>query len=344
MGAVVPAADAIAVFSALLTYERQIVPLVRGELERWQARAATIPDPILRAAALSALREKGQNAEATAVFAILAPRANRVGALRAMAALQVAIDYLDSLGEQPVDDPLADGLALHSALCDAVSPDARPGDWYSLHPQREDGGYLAALVAECQERVAGLPATEAVLPLLQRAAKRCGEGQSHTHAAGAAGGDEIEAWAIRQESAAGISLVGAGGGRQLLGGGPRADRRGRRPEDDRGGGGADRRRLLPPDRRADRAARRPDRPRRGPRSRPAQLPELLRERGGGGEPDRPAREPGQSRDAASAPRPAAPRDSRRRRGLLPECAGRRAADTLARSGSACSNHSTPPCA
>jgi tetraprenyl-beta-curcumene synthase len=201
--AVVSAADAIAVFSALLSYERQIVPLVRGELWRWQARAATIPDPVLRAAALSALHEKGQNAEATAVFAILAPRPNRVGALRAMAALQVAIDYLDSLGEQPVDDPLADGLTLHSALCDAVSPDARPSDWYSLHPQREDGGYLAALIAECQERVAGLPATEAVLPLLQRAAKRCGEGQSHTHAAGATGGDEIEAWALRQESAPG---------------------------------------------------------------------------------------------------------------------------------------------
>jgi tetraprenyl-beta-curcumene synthase len=200
---VVSAADAIAVFLALVIYERQIVPLVRGELGRWQDRAATIPDPVLRAAALSALREKGQNAEATAVFAILAPRASRVGALRAMVALQVAIDYLDTLGEQPVADPLADGLKLHGALCDAVSPGSAPGDWYNQHPQHEDGGYLAALVAECQGQVAGLPATEAVLPLLQRAAKRCGEGQSHTHAAGTTGGDGIEAWAVRQEAAPG---------------------------------------------------------------------------------------------------------------------------------------------
>src|SRR5262249_44540306 len=143
------------------------------------------------------------NVEATAVFAILAPRANRAGALRAMAALQVAIDYLDSLTEQPLDDPLADGLALHGALCDAVSPGAEPGDWYHLHPQHEDGGYLAALVSECQERVADLPARDAVLPVLQRAARRCGEGQSYTHAAAGAGGDELEAWAIRQESAPG---------------------------------------------------------------------------------------------------------------------------------------------
>src|SRR4051794_19129641 len=198
---VLSATDMIAAVSALVTYEWQVVPVVRAELEGWRARAVTIPDATLRAAAVSALHEKGQNAEATAVFAILAPRANRLGALRAMTALQVAIDYLDTLGEQQVDDPLADGLALHSALCDAVSTGAaEPGDWYSLHPQHEDGGYLAALVAECQGRVAVLPASEAVLPLLQRAAKRCGEGQSHTHAAGATGSEEIEAWAIRQAS------------------------------------------------------------------------------------------------------------------------------------------------
>ena len=197
---VVSATDTIAALSALVTYERQIVPVVRAELEGWRARAVTIPDATLRAAAVSALHEKGQNAEATAVFAILAPRANRVGALRAIVALQTAIDYLDTLGEQPVADPLADGLTLHSAICEAVSTGAGPGDWYSLHPQHEDGGYLAALVAECQEQVAGLPATEAVQPILQRAAKRCGEGQSHTHTAGVTGGEEIEAWAIRQAS------------------------------------------------------------------------------------------------------------------------------------------------
>jgi tetraprenyl-beta-curcumene synthase len=162
----------------------------------------TIPDSVLRGAALSALREKSRNAEATAVFAILAPRARRAGTLRAMTALQIAIDYLDSLGEVRVDDPLADGLTLHRAICDAVSPDAASGDWYSHHPQREDGGYLAALVAACREEVAGLPARGAI-PLLRRAAIRCGEGQSYTHAAAWEGADELEAWASRYESAPG---------------------------------------------------------------------------------------------------------------------------------------------
>jgi tetraprenyl-beta-curcumene synthase len=192
--------DVLSVVAALGLYRRRILPLARSELRRWEARAATIPDSVLREAALSALREKGRNAEATAVFAILAPRARRAGALRAMSALQVAIDYLDSLSEQPVDDPLADGLALHRALCDAVSAGGEPGDWYSRHPRREDGGYLAALVAACREEVAALTAAEAVLPLLQRAARRCGEGQSHTHAAARAGAGELKAWATGLES------------------------------------------------------------------------------------------------------------------------------------------------
>jgi tetraprenyl-beta-curcumene synthase len=195
------AADAIAVISALIAYEGRILPFARRELESWNACATTIPDPVLRAAALAALREKGRNAEATAVFAILAPRARRARALRGMTALQTAIDYLDSLGEAPVDDPLADGLALHRAICDAVSPGAASGDWYSNHPQRDDGGYLAALVTACQNVVADLPAT-GVIPLLRRAATRCGEGQSHTHAA-VRGADELERWASRQQAAPG---------------------------------------------------------------------------------------------------------------------------------------------
>jgi tetraprenyl-beta-curcumene synthase len=190
-----------AAISALIAYERRILPLARGELRGWEERAATIPDAALRAAALASLRDKGRNAEATAVFAILAPRDRRASTLRAMTALQVAIDYLDSLGEARVDEPLADGLALHQAIRDAVSPGAAPGDWYRHHPQREDGGYLAALVAAGQEVVAELPA--AALPLLRRAATRCGEGQSYTHAAVRAGAGALKAWAAEQPAAPG---------------------------------------------------------------------------------------------------------------------------------------------
>jgi tetraprenyl-beta-curcumene synthase len=196
-------ANAATVVSSLIAYRREVLPQVRGELDRWRLRALTIPDPLLRAAALSALQAKSRNPEATAVFAILAPRTRRAGVLQALVPLQIAIDYLDSIGEERVDDPLADGLALHAAICDAVSPGARSGDYYVHHPQREDGGYLGALVAACQDAVTQLPASELMLPLLRRSANRCGEGQSYTHAAAQAGADKLEAWASRQESAPG---------------------------------------------------------------------------------------------------------------------------------------------
>lgn len=188
---------------ALLTYRRRIVPRVRVELAGWQARAAQIPDETLRATALAALAEKSQNVAATAVFAILAPRRERPAVLRGIVALQAAIDYLDSLGEVRAEDPLADGLALHEALRDAVSPGAPARDWYRNHPEHEDGGYLAALVGACQAEVATLPAHEAVLPALGRAAARCGEGQSQVHAAAWTGPSELEKWAAGQEAAPG---------------------------------------------------------------------------------------------------------------------------------------------
>jgi tetraprenyl-beta-curcumene synthase len=120
-----------------------------------------------------------------------------------MTALQVAIDYLDSLGEAAGDDPLVDGLALHGAIEEAVSPASPRGDWYRHHPRREDGGYLAAAVAACREEIVGLPATGVVTPALRQAARRCGEGQSHTHAAARTGVAGLEAWAREQPSAPG---------------------------------------------------------------------------------------------------------------------------------------------
>ena len=187
----------LSVMSALLTYRGAVLPQVRDELRRWERWTVKIPDLVLRDAALSAIREKSSNVEATAVFAILAPRSRRSSALRAMTALQTTIEYLDVIGEQLPDEPLADGLALHGALVEAVTPGAPYSDWYRLHPQTEDGGYLAELVATCQREVATLPSSDTVLVTAQQAARRCAEGQSYTHAAVGSedGAQKLEAWA-----------------------------------------------------------------------------------------------------------------------------------------------------
>lgn len=197
------ARDVIAVGTALGVYRWSIVPRVRRELRGWERVAGAIPNPTLRGHALAALREKGLNAEATAVFATLTPRASRDAAVRSMTAFQVAVDYLDTLGEQPAPDPLANGLQLHQALSDALSPGMPVAEWYRLHPQREDGGYLQTLVTACRETVLSLPSHATALPLARRAAGRCGEGQSYTHATARGDVEGLEAWASRQECPAG---------------------------------------------------------------------------------------------------------------------------------------------
>lgn len=189
------ARESVAVLGTATAHRARILPAVRHELEGWHRVADEIPDLTLRRAALAALTEKAANPEATAVLATLAPWRARAAVIRASTALQVAIDYLDSLGEQPGPDPLGDGLALHRSLGVALSPGAEPADWYAQHPHGEDGGYLDRLVAACQEALVDLPAPAAVMAVARRAAERCGEGQSRTHAAAQGDVEQLRAWA-----------------------------------------------------------------------------------------------------------------------------------------------------
>jgi tetraprenyl-beta-curcumene synthase len=193
---VAAARDGMATLAALAAHRTSALPAVQRELAGWRRVADGIPDPALRRDALSALTDKAANPEATAVLATLAPRQTRRTVIRASTALQVAIDYLDSLGELPGQDPLKDGLQLHRSLGIALTPGGEPADWYRHHSHHDDGGYLDRLVSACQESVATLP-SEAVLPFARRAAERCGEGQSRTHAA-LGNPNELEAWARAQ--------------------------------------------------------------------------------------------------------------------------------------------------
>ncbi len=198
---------------ALATYRLSVLPKARAELRHWEARAEAIPDLALREAALAGVRDKGSNTEAVAVFALCAPRARRRGALRAIAALQTAVDYLDGLEERAGAEPLAGAPALQEALIDALGPEgAATADRYRLHPQGEDGGYLAELVATCRRELATLPGLEAVRAVAECAARRCGEGQAHTHAAAAGEAGPLRAWAERLERPSGYEWWEAAAG------------------------------------------------------------------------------------------------------------------------------------
>ncbi len=158
MGSAIREAGASA--SALAAYLTTVLPRARRELKRLGPLPA----------------EKEANAEAVAVFATLAPRARRASVVRAIVALQVAIDRRDTL-EESAELPLLLDMRPESAT--------RP----------DGGGYLERLEAEWRREVVALPSGAALLPLIERAVERCAEGQHRTHAAALGEVEKLRHWA-----------------------------------------------------------------------------------------------------------------------------------------------------
>lgn len=183
-------------------YWLNIYPTVSRELKRWRTRAAAIPDSTLRTQALAALRDKRRHAEGAAAFAIISPRAKRRPVIRFLVAFQVMYDYLDTISEQPGVDPLLDTMQLHTALTDALLPGVAHGAAYALHPQHDDGGYLATLVDTCRASCSSLPAFPIVAPVVHSAARVARQSQGYNHALpGAPPGflpDVVAPWALME--------------------------------------------------------------------------------------------------------------------------------------------------
>lgn len=182
----------------MASYWLGVLPRARRELSRWRSLAGRIPDPTLRELALATHREEGLNSEGAAAFATLVPRSHREDAIRLLVALQVMYDYLDTLGEQAVDDPFENGLLLHRAYMAAWDSRTPALDYYEHFPSGGDNGYLDRLVASCQESASRLPSTPAVAAIAARAAGRCAEGQSHLHAGMRDGTDRLQQWSLLQ--------------------------------------------------------------------------------------------------------------------------------------------------
>jgi tetraprenyl-beta-curcumene synthase len=178
-------------------YLASILPVVRRELAQWQAQALEIPDRELRSHAIEGLSKRG-NLEGAALFAILAPRRRRRETVCALVAFQTAYNYLDTLAEQPSADPVANGHQLHQALLVALDPAARHTNYYALHPQRDDGGFLATLVDACRAALATLPSYAAVSAVSAAAAARIVAFQSLNLTERQGGHEALERWARRQ--------------------------------------------------------------------------------------------------------------------------------------------------
>lgn len=183
-------------------YWLEIFPEARRQKERWRRRALAIPDPLLRRDALLTIEEKWGHSEGAAAFAVLVPRGRRAAFVRTAVAYELMIDYLDTTSERSVSDPWANTLRLHAAAQHAVSLEPpRKQDHYMFHSRRGDGGFLAALIAACQENFVTLPSAGAVARRVGELASLYGEGQARCHVeeAGAASGptDRLDAAAAR---------------------------------------------------------------------------------------------------------------------------------------------------
>lgn len=129
---------------------------VSQEIDHWRARALTIADSEVRRDALISLQSKRGHTDGAALFWTI-PDIRSHELLRLLVAYELIWDFLDNLSERGAGMGEANGRQLHLALIDALDRDAVSRDYYRHHPWKDDRGYLAALVAACQQGCARLP-------------------------------------------------------------------------------------------------------------------------------------------------------------------------------------------
>lgn len=164
----------------------------------WLRYAEQIPDPALREAAFSALLTKSDVFEGAVAFAVFVPQRTRLDVVRAIAALEIAFDYLDNVVELPNPDPIRNSRRLCQALSSIAEPGLAHPDYYEHHVAHDDCGYLEALVNTCRAALAKLPSYSIVSEHVHRSLSRIITYQSLNH--GDAGGshDAFEEWARSQ--------------------------------------------------------------------------------------------------------------------------------------------------
>ncbi|TFE30747.1 tetraprenyl-beta-curcumene synthase family protein [Cohnella luojiensis] len=159
---------------------KYILPEVRAELGRWRIRANGIPDPELRKQALDSMNAKQFHCEGGGVYAA-ANLEQRHILIPLIVALQTISDYLDNLCDRSTSLDPGDFRLLHQSMLDAVTPEAQVLNYYALREEQDDGGYLAALVAQCRDSIAQLPAYRHVQKHVMELVQLYGDLQVYKH-------------------------------------------------------------------------------------------------------------------------------------------------------------------
>lgn len=155
-------------------------PQVSAELLNWSRVAQHLPCPVLREQALLSITHKKFHCQGGSIYSLY-PGVNQSSFITLVVALQTISDYLDNLCDRA---GIADEQAfrqLHLAMADALTPGAKPQNYYAFYPFGDDGGYLTKLVTTCQEEIAKLPAYQLVKPYLLKFATLYSDLQTYKH-------------------------------------------------------------------------------------------------------------------------------------------------------------------
>ncbi|MCJ7832101.1 MAG: tetraprenyl-beta-curcumene synthase family protein [Actinobacteria bacterium] len=177
----------------------QVRPQVHEELRHWTDRARKIPSPELREQALASIATKAFHCEGGGIYGLLAGSRTRE-AVRFIVAYQTISDYLDNLCDRGTSLDPEDFALLHTSMRDALTPGAEVGDYYAQREERDDGGYLAALVATCQEVLAVLPGYEVIAPHLYELVEYYCSLQVNKHVSVEERVPRLQAWFEEQEA------------------------------------------------------------------------------------------------------------------------------------------------
>jgi len=169
-----------------------ILPEVRAELSHWRSRANEIPDLELRKQALDSMNTKQFHCEGGGVYAA-ANLEQRHVLIPLIVALQTISDYLDNLCDRSTSLDPNDFRLLHQSMIDAVS-DNPSTNYYALREEQDDGGYLAALVAQCKSSIAQLPAYRHVQKHVIELVRLYADLQVYKHIASSQREDELLNW------------------------------------------------------------------------------------------------------------------------------------------------------
>jgi len=180
-------------FQFLVRLFRDVLPLARVQIDRWTQAAAAIPNETLREQALASLTHKRFHADGGCVYAAVHP-AFAGPLVKVIVALQTISDYLDNLCDRCDLFDAADFRQLHHAMRDAVRPGTTHRDYYRYRSAAEDGGYLDALVTDCQQVLGTLPNYTKVQTNVTWLVERYCELQEHKHIAPEARLATLQSW------------------------------------------------------------------------------------------------------------------------------------------------------